>query len=195
MGTADTLIDPQSGRGFLLHENQILRVEDVLGEQVADLYCVSLDDPSDSLSSGRSIDYNESILFTSGNILYSTSGRPMFEILKDTCGRHDFLVTPCSQQMFTMMSGSQAAHRSCLANLVSAFDSLGLPRFSIGTTFNIFMNVQFQADGKITVKTPLSKAGDIVEFRALRDLYVGLTACSDEGSNGGSCKPVSYSIL
>ena len=56
------------------------------------------------------------------------------------------------------------------------------------------MNVQFDEKGKISVLPPTSKAGDFVKFRAEMDLLVCLTACSAEDSNGGSFKPIQYSV-
>ena len=72
---------------------------------------------------------------------------------------------------------------------------MGLQPENIGTTFNIFMNVTFSKTGQIRVEAPRSRAGDSVILLALMDLHVALTACSDEGSNGGSCKPMSFEIL
>ncbi|MEE2772366.1 MAG: DUF1989 domain-containing protein, partial [Bacteroidota bacterium] len=65
----------------------------------------------------------------------------------------------------------------------------------IPTAFNIFMNVQFDDQGKLSVKKPTSKAGDYVLFEAKMNLIVGLTACSAEDSNGGSFKPIGYEII
>jgi len=57
------------------------------------------------------------------------------------------------------------------------------------------MNVSVDQDGRISVNTPLSSAGDYVIFEPLMDLVVGLTACSAEQSNGGTFKPIGYEIL
>lgn len=64
-----TMIPAQSGHGFKLKAGQLLRVVDPHGGQVSDLYCVARDDSRDALSSGRSIDCNETILFSTGHIL------------------------------------------------------------------------------------------------------------------------------
>ncbi len=188
-------IQAQTGIGFQLKKGQLLKVIDPLGEQVSDLFCYSQLEPWDALSSGRTIDTCDTILFTRGHTLYSQSGKAMLEILEDTCGRHDFLVTPCSQQMFEMISGKPDYHPSCFENLKKAFQSFEVNPDQISTSFNIFMNVPIQADGKISVQAPLSKAGDFVIFQAKMDLIVGLTACSDEGTNNGSCKPIEFEIF
>lgn len=188
-------IEPQSGVAFRLAKGQHLKVIDVQGEQVSDLFCFAEGDPTDALSSGRSIDYNETIALTTGHRLYANSGRVMLTIVDDTCGRHDFLVTPCSQQMFDMVSGRKDYHPSCHENLARALERFQLPAWVIGTTFNIFMNVPVEAGGRIRVLAPLSHAGDSITFRAEMDLIVGLTACSDEGTNNGRCKPIAYEIF
>ncbi len=188
------VIKAQSGCAFELKKGQRLCVTDVSGEQVADLFCVSKSNIQDTLSSGRSIDYAETILFTKGHKLFSFSGEPMLEILEDSCGRHDFLVTPCSAQMFQMLSGKPDYHPSCQENLEIALKPYGVNPWQLGTTFNIFMNVAFTPEGKIKVGVPTSKKGDLIIFEAKMDLIVGLTACSDEGTNNGTCKPIAYEI-
>ena len=187
------VIAPQSGFGFTLHRGQRLTVVDPEGEQVADLFCYSRENPQEALSSGRSIDYNDSFLFRRGHTLFGQSGRPMLVIEEDTLGRHDFLVTPCSLQMFHML-GVEGYHPSCLENLERALADFPVNSAQIGTSFNIFMHVAFDENGKIAVKAPLSRAGEKIVFRAEMDLYVALTACSDEDTNNGRCKPIEFEI-
>lgn len=189
-------IAKQTGTAFKMRAGQTLRVTDPCGEQVSDLFCFPADDLTDSLSSGRSIDYNDTTSFTEGHVLYAHSGRKLMRIAKDTCGRHDFLVTPCSRQMFQMMAGDPSLnHPSCLENLSVHLADYGVDPSRISTTLNLFMNVPIRPDGRISVETPTSKAGDTVELIAETDLIVGLTACSDEGSNGGACKPIDYEVV
>lgn len=188
-------IPAQCGVGFELKAGQRLKVVSPMGPQVADLFCVLKERPQDALSSGRSIDYEDTFLFSTGNNLISQSGERLLEIEEDSAGRHDFLLTPCSEQMFQMISGKHEYHPSCLENLIKALGPYSVESWQFGTTFNIFMKVGFTAQGKIKVLKPSSHAGDFIVFRALRDLLVGLTACSDEGSNAGVCKPIDYEIF
>jgi uncharacterized protein YcgI (DUF1989 family) len=191
----DRQIPAQQGCAFILKTHQLLKVTDIAGEQVADLFCYDLHSPSDVLSSGRSIDYNDTIRFTTGHLLYAHSGNPMLEIMEDRCGTHDFLVTPCSLQMFKMLDPEVREHPSCEQNLINAVREFNLDPRLIATTFNIFMNIELSHTGRIKISKPLSRAGDFVVFKAHRDLVVALTACSDEGTNNGTCKPISFQIL
>lgn len=187
-------IAPQSGTAFLMRAGETLVVCDPEGEQVADLFAFCERDRAESLSSGRSLDYAETLFLTTGNVLYSNRSRPMLTIVRDTVGRHDFLLTPCSQQTFEIIYGIRSDHPSCFANLRDAFVPYAIAADAIGTTFNIFMNVAFENDGALTVNPPLSRAGDVIEFRAEMDLVVGLTACSAEMSNNYAFKPILWQI-
>jgi uncharacterized protein YcgI (DUF1989 family) len=190
-------LSPQTGTGFALHTGDRLVVVDPMGGQVSDLYAVSAGDTRERLSSGRTIDYANSVFLTTGGILYSNRSRPMFTIVEDDCGRHDVTLTPCSQETFDLLYPDfrGAAHPSCLDNLHGGLATYGVDVDDISTSFNIFMNVWTDPDGSLHIDPPLSRAGDRFAVRAEMELFVGLTACSAEKSNGGYCKPIDYEIL
>ena len=187
-----TRIAPQGGAAFSIRQGEVLRVVDPFGEQVADLFAFADGDPACALSSGRSIDYAGRIYLTTGDVLYANDSRPMFTIVADTVGRHDFLLTPCSQEMFEILYRHQGHHPSCFENLAIAFAPYGIDPARIATTFNIFMNVAVSTDGLVTEGTPRSKAGGFIELRAEMDMVCALTSCSAEQSNNGCFKPIDY---
>ena len=146
-------------------------------------------------SSGRSIDYASRIYLTTGDVLYTNDSRRMFTIVADTVGRHDFLLTPCSQEMFEILYKHQGHHPSCFENLYTAFAKFDIRPERIGTTFNVFMNVDVSPTGAVRVDTPKSKPGDYIELRADMDMICALTSCSAEKSNNGTFKPIDYEII
>ncbi|MBV9008616.1 MAG: urea carboxylase-associated family protein [Verrucomicrobia bacterium] len=187
-------LEPQTGTAFTLRKSQLLTVIDVEGEQVADLVAFAADDPREAISSGRSIDYANTIYLTAGNVLYSNRSRPMFTITRDDVGRHDFLLTPCSPDTFRIIYKRDEYHASCFENLATNLARFGIAPDAIPTSFNIFMNVIVNADGSLAIKPPRSHAGDAIELRAEMDLIVGLTACSAELTNNGTFKPIGFSV-
>ena len=189
-------IPPQSGTAFRLQAGQRLRVIDPEGEQVADLVCFRADDLDEWLSSGRTFDYNETVLLSAGHLLYSNRSAPMLEIVEDTVGRHDFLLTPCSPDTFRILYvDAPPDHPSCFGNLVAALAPFGIAPDRIPTTFNIFMNVRIGDDGRLAIEPPRSRAGDFLLLEARMDLVVGLTSCSAEQSNNYAFKPIGFEIL
>lgn len=189
------VIPPRSGTAFTLQKDQQLKIVDIEGQQVSDFICYNLHDKAEYLSGGRTIDYAETIYLTKGHHFYSNRSNIMFDMIEDTVGKHDFLLTPCSAEMFTIIYGHTEPHKGCFGNLRDALNSFGINPDQIPTCFNVFMNVPVDGiTGKVSVLPPLSKAGDYVVLRARMDLIVGMTACSAGLSNNFTYKPIGYQI-
>ena len=190
------IIPPRSGTAFILKQGQRLKITDLEGEQVADLICYNASDVAEYLSSGRTIDYAETINLTKGHLFYSNRSNVMFELIEDTVGRHDFLLTPCSAEMFRIIYGHKDPHQGCFGNLCNALKQYDILPDQIHTTFNIFMNVEIDGTtGRLKVLPPKSTAGDHVILQASMDLIIGLTACSAGMSNNFAFKPVGYEVM
>jgi len=191
--TVRQMIEPQTGVAFVMSEGFTLTVIDVQGEQVSDLTAFGLDQ-HEWLSSGRSIDYNNTIAITTDHVLYSNRSNKMFTIVEDLVAVHDFLYAPCSPEMFRVLYGYGPDHPSCFRNLADNLKAFGIEEDQVPTTFNIFMNVEVMTTGDLKIHPPASKPGDYIKLRAEMDLIVGLTACSAELSNNWSFKPIAYMI-
>jgi hypothetical protein len=189
-------IAPCSARAFELAAGDELIVIDPEGQQVSDLTAFNREDTREYLSSGRSIDYASRLFLTTGDVLYSNRSRPMFEIVEDTCGRHDFTLTPCSKDTFSIIYGETEGRPGCEGNLASVLAPYGIGVDSIPIAFNVFMHVDIDAaSGAIRVLPPRSGPGDHVRLRALMPLVVGMTACSAGQSNNFRYKPIDYRVV
>ena len=188
-------IPPRSGTAFLLPKGARLTVIDPEGEQVSDLVAYNRHDTEEVISNGRTLDYLSKIYLSTGDAVYSNRSNVMFEIVEDTVGRHDFLLTPCSADTFRIIYGHENPHRGCFGNLAEALAPYGIGPDRIPTAFNVFMNVPIDAEtGVLRVEPPLSRAGDHLTIEARMDLIIGLTACSAEQSNNYAFKPIDYRI-
>lgn len=187
-------IEPRSGVAFTLRKGEVLTVIDPLGGQVSDLLAFMVGDVGEALSNGRTFDYEETIRLGTGNRLWSNRSNPMLEIVADSVGTHDFLLTPCSEATFRHFYKGKPVHRGCFGNLAEALAPFGVSPDAIPVAFNVFMNVPVGEDGRIRVLPPRTKPGDSVELLALADLVIGLTACSAYDSCGGTFKPIDYSV-
>lgn len=188
-------IEPRSGVAFELPKGAQLTVCDPEGSQVSDLLAYNAHDVREVISNGRTFDYEETIRLGRGHRLWSNRSNPMLSITSDTVKRHDFLLTPCSEDTFRHFYPDKPLHRGCFGNLAEALEPYGIGPDDIPTAFNLFMNVPVDGDsGVLTVKPPLSEPGDTIVMRAEMDLIIGLTACSAYDSNGGSFRPIDYEV-
>lgn len=190
-----TEISPRTGTSFFLSKGQRLTVIDPRGVQVSDLVAFNRHDPEEVISNGRTLDYASRIYLTTGDPLYSNRSNVMLKIVEDTCGKHDFLLTPCSKDTFRIIYGDKDPHQGCFGNIANAIARHNISADRIPCAFNCFMNVPIDSTtGELKVLPPTSKAGDHIDFVAEMDLIIAMTACSALQSNGGSFKPIQYRI-
>ena len=108
----------QTGTAFVIRRGQRLRIIDPRGEQVSDLISFAADDHEEWLSSGRTIDYANTIYLTTGHSLYSNRRPADVDCRRGhRWERHDFLLTPCSPETFTIIYKTTSHHPSCFENL------------------------------------------------------------------------------
>lgn len=190
-----TTIPACCGATVRLVRGQVLRVIDPRGGASGDVTAVRAGDRSEWLSNGRSFDYGGKIYFSTGDVLYSNRSNPMLTIVRDDVGRHDFLYTACSQEMYRIQYGATGDHPNCLDNLARALADEGVLPHLVPTPFNIFMNVSVAPDGRLTFAPPRSREGDGIWLRAEMDLTVGISACPASLCNGGAPGALAYEIL
>jgi uncharacterized protein YcgI (DUF1989 family) len=185
-------IPPQSGVALQLRQGEWLQIVDVYGGQVADLACFAARDTREAFSSGRTIDYNESLRLRVGDLLYSNRSGELARVVEDSVGIHDMLLSPCSEAMFARRG--ELAHPSCHANLTAALGAYGIVGDAVVATLNVFMDVRVHADGRVEIRPPASMPGDRFAIEAVCDLIVGVAACSSELTNHGRCKAIAYEV-
>lgn len=189
------VIPPKSGISFQLKKGQSLKVICPEGEQVADMVAFNPSDLEESLSNGKTFDYEQTLRLTKSNTLWSNMSQAMLEIVEDTCGIHDFLLSPCCQMTMKKFYGIDEEVPTCHDNLFKALREHGVGRWRIPTAFNVFMNVPLNDKLDLEVIAPVAKSGDYVIFHAKMDLLIGLTACSAGSSNNFRFKSIAYSIF
>jgi len=99
------IIEKQSGVAFKISKGSLLKIIDISGKQVSDVVFFNSMDVRESFSAGKTMDFEERILITKDNYLWSNRGRRMMKVMEDTNGRNDVLLAPCSQQTFEIMYG------------------------------------------------------------------------------------------
>ena len=180
------------GAAFDLKQGETVTVTDMEGLQVVDFFAIGASNPDEILSTGVTIDINESLKLKRGDKIYTNLYREMFEIIYDDVEEHDLIHPCCRPEMYDFFYHNGENHPNCLDNIARALKQ----KFRIIHPVNLFMHTQILPDGRISVKEPLSNAGDRVTLLAKMDVIVGLAACSVSESqcNGGKCSPIKIII-
>ena len=171
-------VPPKSARAFVLPAGSLLTIVDVEGGQPGDLvaYCVA--DTSERFSQSRTRVENRRLWVTSGDRLWTNRQTPrvMFEIIHDTCGRHDLTYTPCSRWALAERFSTQSD--GCLENLGGALSAFGLGLRDVPDPLNLFFNVEAQPDGRLEIASPSSQPGARLTLRAAMDCIVAVSTCA-----------------
>ncbi|MGO4261509.1 DUF1989 domain-containing protein [Lysobacter sp. TAB13] len=188
-------IPAASGIGLRLRQGQRLRIIDNEGGQTGDLMAFA-PDGSERLSNGRTFDYGGKLFLSSGDVLWSDRSRPMLTILDDDAGRHDFLYSACSAEMYRIQYGASGEHPNCTDNLSAALRELGIEPAPLPTPFNLFMHVDVGTDGALSFPTPVARPGRSIVFRAEMDLAIAVSACPGATCNGGAPpRPLAFELI
>lgn len=179
-------------RAVRVRAGQEVRIVDVEGAQVGDLWALDDADPGRWLSVPHLRDVLERIAPRPGDRLVDQTGEPILDLLRDDSpGRHDLLFPPCDRWLFER--AGLPGHRNCRDNfLAAAGDRLPF----VPEPFNLFMTTGVDPDGVITIRAPRTRPGDSVTFRAVRDLTLVLSACSVDHTvtNGERCTGLAIEI-
>ena len=177
-----------TGKRIEIKKGQTITVIDVEGGQVVDFFAEVTGNEREFLSTGATIDCNESLRLKVGDLIYTNLYNPIMKVIFDDVGEHDLLHPCCRPEMYEFFYHNGNGHPNCLDNINVALQE---NRPTI-TPINLFMNTKINSDGSISVEKPLSKAGDKIVFNALTDITLGIAACSVSESkcNSGKCSAV-----
>lgn len=190
----DEIVEARGRTGFTVDAGQTVRIVDLEGQQVADLVCFVKDEPAEKLSVHNTALIQGTIYVTTGHALFSDRCRPLMRIEDDTCGRHDLIAGSCSEGTNRHRYGV-AGTPNCRSNFEQALRPFGIPLKEVPYSFNVFMNVPVEADGRMAIKEPTSKPGDHVEIMAEVDLIVAISNCPQERNPCNAFKPTPLRVL
>lgn len=182
---------------------QFFRILDLEGNQAVDTLFYNATDPEERYSATDTIMHQGAIYLSTGTTLYSSEGRPMLEIVADTCGRHDTLGGACAAESNTVRYALDKLHmHSCRDNFLHALshcgcghEKLGLTKRDIAANINFFMNVPVTPEGRLTFEDGISAAGKYVEMRALMDVVVLISNCPQLNNPCNAYNPTPIRLL
>jgi len=176
----DTVVaagDPWMG---IVRRGQLLRIEDLKGNQAVDTLFYNAADTHEHYSAQDTLQAQRSLYLTTGSQLLSNRNRPMLQIVEDTCGRHDTLGGACSAESNTVRYALDKRHmHSCRDSFLLALarHDDGLSKRDLPSNINFFMNVPVTPQGQLEFADGISAAGRHVQLLALMDVLVLISNC------------------
>ncbi len=194
-----TILPAGEGVAFDLAKGLGLKIINTHGTQVVDFWALDAADPGEYLSMAHSRNAWYRIRPEIGATFVTNRRRPIVTLAEDTSpGIHDTLFPCCDARRYVEL-GAGSDHASCAGNYAAALAAIGIEAGEPPAPLNLFMNVVVEPSGKLSLVPPVSRPGDLVVLRALRDARVVMSACPHDifPVNGPDCKPsdVAYRIL
>jgi uncharacterized protein YcgI (DUF1989 family) len=189
-------IAPQSGVIVEMSPGHRIRIVDVEGSQVADLFAVLAEDLTEWLSPSATRVVSGRLFPAVGESFVSTAYRPLLTFERDDSpGVHDMLASPCSAEMYSVL-GYQGYHPSCSENFRIAAAAVDWHPLHIPDPVNLFQRTPVGPDGSLAALPALTRPGDSVTLRAEAPIYVIVTACAMdlEPINGDRCTSLGLEI-
>jgi len=185
------------GRGLAVKQGATVRITDMEGCQVGDLFAISQEDTEEYLCSSRTRGINRRLFPKVGEQFVTNRWQPILTFLSDTSpGVHDTLIAACDSGLYEQLGAED--HPNCHDNFLKVVETLALDFDFVPGPVNLFQNTPVGPEGEITLGGTLSKAGDYVEFKTEIPIYLILTACSydmDEVFIGGKSTPLLIEVF
>lgn len=185
--------------GGIVKAGQTIRILDLEGNQAADTLFYNAHDTSERYSATNTIHSQNNVYLTAGSVLISNKGRPMLNIMADTCGRHDTLGGACATESNTVRYALEKrcmhACRDSWMLAIAENPQWNLSKRDITHNINFFMNVPITADGGLTFADGISAAGKYVELTAVMDVIVLLSNCPQLNNPCNAYNPTPIEVL
>jgi uncharacterized protein len=188
-------LKPGQGTSGTLEPGQIIRIVDVAGQQVCDFSSCSQDDPTEYCDLIYSLFAKEAWKLEVGDRLYTKKMRPIWTIVEDTCGTHEWTGGFCSREFNRFLYNTDRP--GCRDILEAELIKLGLsPHILVPSScLNPFMNMPHLLDGSWPVELPTSKPEDHLDLLAeMAVLWVASVCTMPPPTNSLPLTPIRFEI-
>lgn len=182
-----------TAEGYFVKAGDYIQIIDVSGQQMTDFQCFS----ARQLDKGNEYALDATVTRTLTHLAYPKPGipakgfaldmEPLVEIVRDTCGRHDFFATACNSRYYDDMG--YPGHVNCTENFNGALDQFGVTPREGWEAINYFYNTWVDDDNVLYTDESWSRPGDYILMKALTDLVCVSSACPDDIDPGNAWNP------
>ncbi|GAA3615359.1 urea carboxylase-associated family protein [Nonomuraea rosea] len=191
------IVPAREGRAVQVRAGQRVRVTDLEGGQVGDVFAFAAQDVNEHLSASHTRAATSRLFPAHGERFVTDRRRPILTLVGDTSpGRHDMLIAACDPERYRAL-GVAGFHASCADNLARSLAGLGLAVAVTPQPVNVFMRIPVADDGRLSWLTAISRPGDAITFEAAMDCVFVVSACPQElvGINGHEPTPLAIDLL
>lgn len=199
---ADTLQDihvpHSSAREFEIKKGEYIQIIDVSGRQCSDFQGMTLR----GLDQGRELEIHSTTTRSMNSSAYPGPGlhskffnleqEPMFEVIRDTVGRHDTFGLACYAKFYEELG--YPGHTNCTDNINGAWQNYGIKPRAGWEAINFFFNTKAENDNSISSDEAWSRPGDYVLMRALTDCLCVATSCPNDLDAGNGWNPTDIHV-
>lgn len=173
-------IPARRGASARVRAGQRIRIVNTHGTQVVDTWAFSAEDVTEWMAMEASRAWFLKLAAAVGDSFVTNRRRPILTLVEDTSAcAHDTLMAPCDAQRYGLL-GVTGYHDNCRDNLHAALRELGITIPATPASLNVFMNIPWTADGRLSWGEPVSAAGSYAVFQAEMDLVVAFSACPQD---------------
>lgn len=184
-------IPARRGKAAFAAKGQTIKVINTHGEQVVDTWAFNRADLTEFMSMEHSRAGMCRMIPKVGDALLTNHRRPILTVLEDTSGGiHDTLMAACDIYRYQGL-GCTGYHDNCTDNLAEGMRGLGLTAPETPSPLNLFMNIPWTMEGRLSFDPPVSTPGCFIALRAEMDLVIAFSACPQDilPINGRAGKP------
>ena len=190
--TPRLVVSAGTGRAVRVPRGGRVRLIDLEGGQVGDLFAFVADDVREHLSASHTRTSTRRLFPMVGEQFVTTRRRPILTLVADTSpGVHDMLIAACDPSRY--LSLGVADHPSCAQNLRTALSELGVGAETVPQPVNIFMNIPISG-GDLRWLPAVSRPGDAVTFEAELDSIVVVSACPMDLNSINGDRPTALAL-
>lgn len=173
-------IPARSGKSVLVKAGQHIKVINTHGTQVVDTWAFNANDLTEFQSNEHTRATLVSMTFKPGDSLYTNHRRAILDVVEDTSpGVHDLLMAACDNYRYKLL-GCTEYHDNCSDNLIKTMNDLDMEIADVPSPINLFMNIPWTSEGRLSWEAPVSKPGEYILLRSVMDCVVAFSACPQD---------------
>lgn len=191
---AEYHLAPQSAIAYSVKTGQYIQIIDVEGTQCSDFLAFAGDNYSQEIDGTVTRTFNGLSMPQVGLLgkYFSQTMQPLFEVVQDTCGRHDSFLLACAPRYYE--DAGYPGHPSCSENFNQVLSFYGIAARRGWAAVNFFFNTEVDHKGAIASRESWSRPGDYVLLQARQDLLCASSACPDDIDPANGWQPTSIHV-